>query len=110
MIEAKYSYPPAVHQYNTLKRILDEHNIKYVCVQFPLRDVNELKNLFSSPEDVIFVDNEKIFKDAIRKEGYGAYFRDNYKGNFGHFRAKSRGLLAENIADTIEQYFRQNLN
>jgi hypothetical protein len=50
---------------------------------------------------MIFVDNERVFKEAIEKDGYKEYFRDMLGGDFGHCTEKSNRLLAENIANTI---------
>jgi len=50
---------------------------------------------------VIFVDNERIFKDAIGKKGYNKYFTDMFGGDFGHCTQKGNKLLAENIANAI---------
>ena len=47
------------------------------------------------------MDNEKVFKQALRKASYDEYFRDNFAGDFGHCTPNGNRLLAENIADTI---------
>jgi len=73
-----------------------------VCVQYPLRSVNPLKKIFKGfTQGVIFVDNEKIFKDAVAQEGYEAYFSDKFAGDFGHCTKKGNRLLAQNIANAI---------
>jgi hypothetical protein len=67
-----------------------------------MRGIISLKKIFAdSSKGIIFVDNERIFKDAVKKEGYGAYFIDTFGGDFGHCTEKGNRLLAENIADTI---------
>jgi len=87
--------------YYKLKEILDKRGIKLVCVQYPMRNVEPLKNIFKENDDIIFVDNEKIFKEAIEKEGVSAYFLDIFAGDFGHCTGKGNQLLAQNIADVI---------
>ena len=63
-----------------------------------------LKKIFEGDEEgIIFVDNEKIFKDVVEKEGYQVYFRDMFGGDFGHCTNKGNKLLAGNIAKTILQ-------
>jgi tetratricopeptide (TPR) repeat protein len=96
-----YYYPAAVSNYRKLKKILDERGIKLVCVQYPMRSVEPLKRIFDGDASVIFVDNERIFKDAVKKEGYQVYFRDIFAGDFGHCTDKGNQLLAGNIADVI---------
>jgi hypothetical protein len=72
-------------------------------VQYPVRNIEPLKRMFKEEtgDSIIFVDNEKIFKDVIRKEGYKEYFTDMFGGDFGHCTPKGNRLLAENIANTI---------
>jgi Tfp pilus assembly protein PilF len=98
-----YLDPDVINNYHVLKQILDKRKIKLVCVQYPVRSIRPLKNIFKEEAEgsIIFVDNEKIFKDAIRKEGYKEYFRDMFGGDFGHCTKKGNRLLAENIANTI---------
>jgi hypothetical protein len=71
-----------------------------------MRQLEALKKLFDSTEDIIFVDNERIFKDALKQGGYTDYFQDNFAGDFGHCTPEGNRLLAQNIANTIlTQYF-----
>ena len=87
--------------YQRLKEILDKRGIKLVCMQYPMRSIEPLKRLFDSTEGMIFVDNEGIFKEAIRQASYDEYFTDIFGGDFGHCTPKGNRLLAENIADVI---------
>ncbi|MDD5130521.1 MAG: tetratricopeptide repeat protein, partial [Candidatus Omnitrophica bacterium] len=96
-----YYNPVTVHNYRRLKDILSRQKIKLVCVQYPVRSVEPLKKIFPDDKGVIFVDNEKIFKEALQKSGYKEYFRDMCAGDFGHCTEKGNRLLAENIACTI---------
>jgi len=94
----------ATNNYLKLKKILDKRKMKLVCVQYPMRNIQPLKKIFQDDENVIFVDNEKIFKDAVRKEGYNEYFVDMFGGDFGHCTQKGNRLLADNIAGAILKY------
>ena len=87
--------------YPELKRILDKRGIKLVAVQYPLRSVEPLKKILEQYKDVIIVDNEKLFKDALSKGNYDEYFLDTWFGDFGHGTPKGNRLLAENIANVL---------
>jgi tetratricopeptide (TPR) repeat protein len=87
--------------YHRLKHALDKRGIRLVCVQYPMHNVEPLKRIFAGDTSVIFVDNEKIFKDAVSKGSYKEYFRDMFGGDFGHCTPKGNELLAQNIADVI---------
>jgi tetratricopeptide (TPR) repeat protein len=90
-----------VNSYRKLKEILDRKGIKLVCVQYPMRNVEPLKSIFGKDNGVIFVDNEQVFKEAIKRSGYKEYFIDVFAGDFGHCTRKGNMLLAQNIADVI---------
>ena len=92
-----------VNSYRKLKKILGRKGIKLVCVQYPMRNVEPLKRIFEKNERAIFVDNESVFKEALKKSGYQykEYFIDMFGGDFGHCTPKGNMLLAKNIADVI---------
>jgi hypothetical protein len=94
------------NNYLKLKTILDRRNIKLVCVEYPMRDIGELKEIFGGG-GVIFVDNEKAFKDAVAKYGYNELFTDAFGGDFGHCTAKGYRLLAENVAQAVMRYYKR---
>ncbi|MBU1912302.1 MAG: tetratricopeptide repeat protein [Candidatus Omnitrophica bacterium] len=102
-IRSKNQNPATVNNYRAIKKILDKRKIKLICVQYPMRNIEPLKKIFKEEAEgsIVFVDNEKIFKDAVRKEGYKEYFKDMFAGDFGHCTAKGNMLLAENIANAI---------
>ena len=88
--------------YQKLKAVLDKKGIVYVCVQYPMRNIEPLKKLFQgNDKGIIFVDNEGIFKDEVAKYGRQDYFIDMFGGDFGHCTEKGNRLLAQNIAKVI---------
>ena len=90
-----------VENYLKLKGILDRSGIKLVCVQYPMRNIAPLKRIFENSKGVIFVDNENLFKEAVKQSSYNEYFRDMANGDTGHCTEKGNELLAQNIADVI---------
>jgi tetratricopeptide (TPR) repeat protein len=96
------NYPPiTVNNYHKLKEILDRKRIQLVCVQYPMRNAEPLKRIFEKDEGITFVDNERVFKEAVKRSGYKEYFRDMFAGDFGHCTRRGNELLAQNIADVI---------
>lgn len=94
--------PTLVSNYHRLREILDVHKIKLVCMSYPMQSTAPLKKIFAdNPDGIIFVNNERIFKDAVWEKSYKAYFLDMFGGDFGHCTDKGNRLLAENIAGTI---------
>lgn len=87
--------------YRRLKRLLDAAGVRLICVQYPMRDLDDLKAAFGGERGVAFVDNRAIFEDAVRREGIGAIFKDLFAGDFGHCTPRGNRLLAENVAATV---------
>ncbi|MFA5163775.1 MAG: tetratricopeptide repeat protein [Patescibacteria group bacterium] len=98
---AKYYNPVTYYNYRRIKKIVTERGIKFVCMQYPMRSIEPLKKIFDSNEDIIFVSNEKIFKEELKKARYEDLFVDSFGGEFGHATARGNRLIAENLADTI---------
>jgi hypothetical protein len=99
-------YPATQYNYNKLKTIVMNQGIQLVCVQYPMRNILPLKKVLELNDGIFFVDNEKIFKDAVAHESYEAYFVDNFAGDFGHCTDKGNQLLVKNSARTIlKAYF-----
>jgi len=93
------------YNYRKLKEIVTQSKIQLVCMQYPVRNVEALKKLFKSAERIIFIDNENLFKTALKYGNYEDYFQDNFSGDFGHCTPIGNRLLAENVADVIlEKY------
>lgn len=100
-LRLEYYQPITRDNFNRLKDILVRDKVKLVCVQYPVRSVQPLKKMFKSSEDVIFVDNEWVFKKALNNGNYDDYFSDRFAGDFGHCTPLGNQLLAENIANNI---------
>ena len=66
-----------------------------------MRSIEPLKKIFAQDEGIIFVDNESIFREALKKASHKEYFEDMFGGDFGHCTEKGNKLLAENIANVI---------
>lgn len=101
-IRVKQFNSVTARNYRRLKMILDKRGIRLVCVQYPMRSIAPLNKVFEGDrQGIIFVDNEKIFREAIKRDGFKAYFIDMFGGDFGHCTDKGNKLLAENIARVV---------
>lgn len=98
------------NNYNRMKKILDQSGIQLVGVQYPVRNIGPLKKMLGSHGDIIFVDNEAVFKEALNRTDYNNLFEDRFGIDFGHCTAEGNELLAENIARVLfEEYFNPKL-
>jgi tetratricopeptide (TPR) repeat protein len=106
-LSLKYYNQVTIHNYRKLKEIVTQKRIRLTCVQYPVRSIEPLKKIFDAKEGIIFVDNEAVFKGALKKTSYSEYFTDCIGGDFGHCTSKGNRLLAENIASVI---FKRSFN
>jgi tetratricopeptide (TPR) repeat protein len=97
-----------VHNYRKLYEILQERKIPPVFMQYPMRHLKDLSDIFRDETGIIFIDNEYIFKEAVKRDGYVEYFNDHFAGDFGHCNPRGNRLLAGNIVDSLfldEEFF-----
>ena len=83
-----------------IKEITDKFGIEIIFMQYPLRSVVPLKNIFENIK-VGIVDNEQNFKSAITVNSFSYYFVDIFAGDFGHCSREGNKLIAENLKNTI---------
>ncbi|MFH1619958.1 MAG: hypothetical protein ABIG11_08650 [bacterium] len=91
--------------FRELKRILDSRGIHLALMQYPMCALAPLRRLLDDPGNVIFIDNERVFKTAVADKGYAFYFRDMFAGNFGHCSLEGNRLIARDAADALSGYF-----
>jgi len=99
--EEAYKNDKTIRNFNRIKEILDEKGIKIVIMQYPNREIDPLKGVFKSEENIIFVNNENLFKEALKHTDYRALFVDKFAGDFGHCTKKGNRMIAENIMNVL---------
>jgi len=89
--------------YQRMYKILNEEGIKFVAMQYPTKNVDELKSMFDKfqQKNTIFISNEENFKSALNNASFTDYFTDLFRGSFGHCTLRGNRLIAENVADAI---------
>jgi tetratricopeptide (TPR) repeat protein len=93
--------PQSQAAYHELQARLRARGTPLVAVQYPGRELRGLVRLLDGTDDVILVDNEATFREAVARHGFDGVFTDACYGDFGHGTALGNRLLAENVADAI---------
>lgn len=94
------------NSYKSIIKLLTGRNIKVICMQYPVRSIEPLKNMLKNEEyydKITFVSNEKNFKRALKEKEYGKIFNDQFAGDFGHCTDMGNSMIAENTAFYIKQ-------
>jgi len=89
------------YHYQKFYQILKAKGINYIAMQYPTRDVGELKKIFKGDEDIIFISNKENFEQALREGTHEDYFIDLCYKDFGHATQKGNELIAKNVANVI---------
>jgi len=96
------AYRPITREsYRRLREILASRGIRLVAMQYPRRPLPALVALFDDPTDVVFIDNEAPFEEALRTRSFAEVFTDDCYNDFGHGTALGNRILAENAAKAI---------
>lgn len=104
-IRETYYNPETAINYLHLRNTLARRGITLVAMQYPMREVNLLKKFLGYSTNILFIDNQEIFLQAIMAGSYDEYFTDKFGGDFGHCTEKGDRLLAENAANAIIEHF-----
>ena len=99
-LRGMFTYRTRVN-FRELRRTLGERGMRLAVMQYPMCGLEPLKELFDDPADIIFIDNERAFKKAVKEKGYAYYFKDMFAGNFGHCTRAGNELIARNAADAL---------
>lgn len=104
----KYYKRMTMYNYQKLKKIVLGRKIILMCVQYPMRDAEALKKMLSPLEGAVIIDNESVFRNALRRFDYDELFSDQFGGDFGHCTTQGNKLLAENIGEYILKFLSKN--
>jgi hypothetical protein len=89
------------NNYRRIKKTADSLGAKLAVMQYPLRNVDPLKNIFEEEEGVIFISNEENFEKKVKENGYEEYFVDKFGGDFGHCTDKGNYIIAESVYEKL---------
>jgi tetratricopeptide (TPR) repeat protein len=95
------------HNVMTIREITEKNNSLFIAMQYPVRSLASLKKLYGNDPDLLVIDNEESFKEAIMRESWDTYFLDNMRYDFGHCTEKGDRMIAQNVAGVLMKYFKQ---
>ncbi len=93
--------PVTAQNYLKLRDIVLSKGLVLVAVQYPVRSIEPLKYVLGDDPRIIYVDNERKFKEALKMQSYDTLFIDSFAGDFGHATVEGNRILASNVAQEI---------
>lgn len=101
-IEAGKIIPSYYNNYREICRTIIDKKIKIISMSYPNRDADSLeKMLFDMKKEIIFVSNDKPFKEALEDKSIDDVFADLFGGDFGHCTEYGYGLISKNLLPVI---------
>jgi len=110
-IRLTYNYTEISKKYKKILDLIISKNIKYIAMQYPVRDISSLEKIIEKTKyknKVIFIDNKKSFREALKKEEKYNIFEDLFAWDFGHCKEYGNRLIAENLAKEIIKTIKSN--
>lgn len=92
--------------YLRLHSLVRKRSKQLFAMQYPTRSIQPLRSLLGSDPDVVFVDNQQDFINAVEANGYFRVFNDNFAGSFGHFQEIAQELLARKLTTIILEHYK----
>ncbi|MDD5021545.1 MAG: hypothetical protein PHR82_05325 [Endomicrobiaceae bacterium] len=105
-IRVKYASKHTYELYKLILKKLIDNNIKVICMQYPVRSIESLKNILKDEDyfnKITFVSNEYIFKQLLQEKKYDEIFRDQFAGDFGHCTDLGNTMIADNLANSLRE-------
>lgn len=99
--------PETRHNFKLLRDMVLGQGLKLVLVQYPVRSVNPLKAMAGNDPRIIYVDNERLFKDALQRLDQNDLFEDMFAGDFGHCTPRGNRMLAQSVARAIQGHLKR---
>ena len=96
------------YHFQLLYRIVSRRGIRLIVMQYPLRHIRDMKEMFQGYEDILFVSNRENFLEALEEADFEDIFSDRCYYDFGHGTAKGNRLIAQNLAHAIERELNKN--
>ena len=103
-----------IYHYRTMYALIRAAGARYVAMQYPRADIEQLKRIFPDEQaDILFVANNENFESLVSKEGYDAVFTDQFghnpasvfHGEFGHATRLGNSLIAQNVSHALLERF-----
>jgi tetratricopeptide (TPR) repeat protein len=96
--------PRTRENYRALRDLLKARGIGLICMQYPRRDVDDLRKIFPDDRDLAFVGNRENFEKALASARYEDLFVDRFGGDFGHCTRRGNRLIAESSAAAVRAW------
>ncbi len=106
-LRLKYPNEKTYGLYKLIIKKLTDNNVKVICMQYPVRSIESLKSILKHEDcynQIIFLSNEKNFKNLLKAEKYSEIFIDQFAGDFGHYKEEGKKLIAGNVLRTLEKF------
>ena len=103
-IELNYFISPSAAtagNYRGIRDLARREGALFVSMQYPTLDLASLNKILGTDAGTFFVGNKDNFRRALSEGRYEDYFRDRFRGTWGHCTGRGNALIAQNLADAL---------
>ncbi|MDD5020928.1 MAG: hypothetical protein PHR82_02185 [Endomicrobiaceae bacterium] len=103
-IRLTYNYTEISKKHKKILDLIIKKNIQYVAMQYPVRDIGNLKKIIENTgygNKVVFVENKNNFRKALMSKKNHEIFADLFAWDFGHCKNYGNRLIADNLAKEL---------
>lgn len=90
-----------IRNYNNIHQTTIEAGKKLIIMQYPMIDIDPLKNIFSFKTGITFVENKLNFNKLVMASDKNKYFVDLFAVDFGHCTALGNKIIAQGLSEVI---------
>ena len=101
-VENFLSLPKTQNNYVEIVKHIQSYGIKHIVMQYPRRDIKELKEILRSFSNLIYVENKENFENSLKTKTYDHLFIDKFAIDFGHFTLLGSQLISDQIILTMQ--------
>jgi len=105
-LRLKYPNKQTYGLYKLIIKKLTDNNIKVICMQYPVRSIEPLKQMLKNEQyygRIEFLSNEENFKNMLKEKQFFEIFSDQFAGDFGHYKQEGGTLIAENLVESLSK-------
>lgn len=90
-----------IENYQSIATVIQNHQIKHIVMQYPLREIQSLKDILKSFKNITYIQNIDNFNSALQIHGYDDLFFDKAGQDFGHATRLGNEVIVDQIIKTL---------
>lgn len=91
------------HYYKEILKQVRASGARLAAMQYPTLPLDNLREIFADSPDVILIENESNFNNALATRPYSDLFVDRFTATYGHCTDYGNSLIAMSVVKRLEE-------